>query len=263
MDKVSIRASGFAELFDCPARWEAKHIKKIYSPSTGASQRGTAIHLGTAVFDEGRIAGNTVSVDEAVEIMHDAIYDPDLDVDWSDITRDEAFQTSISPVAKYCLDISPQFEFEAVELRCESVEIQTDDITLRLTGAIDRIYKKPEGMGVADIKTGNRIINADGEIDAKPHKIQLSVYRLLASLQLSDPMDLPSLVFGIKPDAIEASAGIAESNASIEYLTGKTGQPGMLEYAAGILKTGNFYGNSKSYLCDKKYCPIFNQCQFR
>ena len=263
METISVRASGLSELFDCPARWKAKHIDKIRSPSSGKAQRGTAIHLGTAIYDEGRIAGNTVSLEEVIEITHDAIFDRDLDVHWNDITQKFAFETSIPSLAKYCLEISPQFEFAAVELHCEAVEVQCDGIVLRLTGTTDRVYTVNGQYGIGDIKTGDRIIDGEGILDPAPHKLQLSVYTLLASLQMYVDMTAPSLIYGIKPGKVEAQAAIAESTASIDYLTGTPDQKGMLEYAAAIIKSGNFYGNNKSFICNKNYCPVFNQCKFR
>jgi len=39
---IPIRASSLAELFDCPARWEAKNLLGMRMPSSGAARRMAA-----------------------------------------------------------------------------------------------------------------------------------------------------------------------------------------------------------------------------
>ena len=39
-DLVRLRASSLPELFDCPARWEAKHVKNMRLPTSAAAQLG-------------------------------------------------------------------------------------------------------------------------------------------------------------------------------------------------------------------------------
>jgi hypothetical protein len=46
-----IRASSLPELFDCSARWEAKHILGLRLPSSSNAVLGKAVHAGTALFD--------------------------------------------------------------------------------------------------------------------------------------------------------------------------------------------------------------------
>lgn len=45
---IVIRASSLPELFDCAARWEAKHIKSLRLPSSGNAVLGKAVHAATA-----------------------------------------------------------------------------------------------------------------------------------------------------------------------------------------------------------------------
>ena len=45
---TTIRASSWADLFDCPARWYAKNVQGLRLPSSGAAALGTAVHAGTA-----------------------------------------------------------------------------------------------------------------------------------------------------------------------------------------------------------------------
>jgi hypothetical protein len=70
---VTVRASSLAELFDCPARWEAKHLLRMRMPSSGAARLGTAIHAGTALFDQARLDGNPLTPSEAAGALIDAV----------------------------------------------------------------------------------------------------------------------------------------------------------------------------------------------
>ena len=47
MDTIRIRASSIGELFDCPARWEAKHIQGLRLTMGGKAALGKAIHAST------------------------------------------------------------------------------------------------------------------------------------------------------------------------------------------------------------------------
>lgn len=83
MEIVAIRASSLPELFDCPARWEAKHIRGRRLPRSAAAQLGTAVHAGAAVFDVQRILGSPITPDDAAGEVVDAIHHPKEDVDWA------------------------------------------------------------------------------------------------------------------------------------------------------------------------------------
>lgn len=48
-----------------------------------------------------------------------------------------------------------------------------------------------------------------------------------------------------------------------DLLIGDEEFPGLLEMAATLIHSGNFYGNPRSNGCGEKYCPIFNTCKWR
>ena len=73
---VSIRASSLPEAFDCPARFEAKHLLGMRSPRSGKALLGTAIHASTAVYDRSRLEQSGITVDEAAAAAVDAIHHP-------------------------------------------------------------------------------------------------------------------------------------------------------------------------------------------
>jgi PD-(D/E)XK nuclease superfamily len=55
---INVRASSLGELFDCPARWEAKHVLGMRGPVGGAARLGTAWHEACAVYDIAKMSGN-------------------------------------------------------------------------------------------------------------------------------------------------------------------------------------------------------------
>lgn len=80
MEPVLIRASSLPGLFECPARWEAVHINKIRMPRSSAAQLGTAVHAGTALFDDSWLYGPGLGPDDTAGAVVDAIHKPETDV---------------------------------------------------------------------------------------------------------------------------------------------------------------------------------------
>ncbi len=100
MASVTIRASSLPELFDCPARWEAKNIKKLFMPKTPRAALGTAVHKSTAVFDQSTLDGAGLTVDEAAAAAVDAIYKPEEETDWSEESQSDIEKIAISATAE-------------------------------------------------------------------------------------------------------------------------------------------------------------------
>lgn len=262
---VRIRASSLSELFDCPRRWSAKHLEGMRLPTSGAAQLGTAVHAGTALFDQSRIVHAGLTIDDCIGQVVDTIYKPETEVDWSDSSPKEAEQIATALHKKYCREISPRFEFADVEAECESLDIP--DLGIRLTGTTDRIYQNTETgeYGIADLKTGKAAVGSDGLVKTSGHAAQMAVYELLAEQATGKRIDAPAKIVGLQTAKTEASrrAGIGEINGAKELLVGTEDQPGLLELASVFIKSGNFFGNPRSSLCNPKYCPAYNLCRFR
>ena len=166
MEMTAIRASSLPELFDCPARWEAKHLCGRRLPRSAAAQLGTAVHAGAAVFDVQRILGSPITPDDAAGEVVDAIHHPKEDVDWGEDSPREAERIALALHGLYCRNIAPARNYVAVEATCE-----------RLVGTEE--------------------------------------------------------------------------------------QPGLLQMAARMIRSGDFYGNPKSQTCTEKYCPVFHGFRWR
>lgn len=262
-ETVQIRASSLGELFDCPARWEAKCLLKLRLPIPGAARLGTAVHAGAALFDQSRLDKNPLTIDDCAGAVVDVIYDKDEEVDWEDSAPNEAEKIALPLHKLYCEKIAPQQEYAAVEALCR--DLVFTDLGITLTGTVDRVRVTEDGLGIADIKTGKTAVGADGAVKTQGHAAQVAVYELLASKELGVTIDAPAQIIGLQVAKTEKGrrAGIGEIHGARQLLLGEEDKPGLLELAATIVHSGNFYGNPKSQLCNPKYCPAFQICRWR
>lgn len=261
---VFIRASSLAELFDCAHRWEAKHLLGMTGPTGGAAQLGTSVHAGTAAFDASRLPGaSPISVDDAADAVVEAINHPERDVDWGDLTPRSAERIALSLHTRYCLDIAPKQTYLGVEVTCERLELP--DLGIALTGTNDRVRITPAGHGITDLKTGKRAVGTNGKAETAKHALQLGVYELLAEQALGMPIGAPAQIIGLNTGSTPASQriGTGEVTNARELLVGREGEPGFLEQAAEIIRTGSFPANPSSFLCSAKYCVRHATCRHR
>jgi hypothetical protein len=263
MNIITLRASSLPELFDCAARWEAKHIKRLRMPSSGNAVLGKAVHAATAAFDESELQGNPITPDEAAGVVADTIRQPDEEVDWGEDRPQEAENIGIALTGMYCRQIAPTLDYVAVEATCERLEIT--DIGIALTGTTDRVVQAPQGHFIADIKTGKNAVSADGTVKTQGHAAQMAVYELLAEYSTGLPINAPSQIIGLQVAKTDKGrrAGIGSIEGGRELLLGDEESPGLLEHAAAMLKSGLFPGNPRSMMCDKKYCPVHPRCKWR
>ena len=66
---IPIRASSLGDLFDCPARWEAKNLLNKRNPAGARTRLGTAIHEAVTQWDHLNLIGEEVSLEECEEIL--------------------------------------------------------------------------------------------------------------------------------------------------------------------------------------------------
>lgn len=262
-EATRIRASSLGELFDCPAKWQAKHLLNMRLPVSGAIRIGTAVHAGTALFDQCKLEGDPISPDDAAGAVVDVINSKDEEIDWEDSSPNEAEKIAVPLHKLYCEKIAPKQKYAAVEARCR--DLVFTDLGIRLTGTVDRVRVTEDGLGVADIKTGSKAVSANGAIKTQDYAAQVAVYELLASQELGVPISAPAQIIGLQSAKTDKGrrAAIGEIHNARELLLGEEDKPGLLEIAANMVKSGNFYGNPKSCLCSPKYCPAYQICRWR
>lgn len=261
---VSIRASSLAELFDCPARWEAKHIRGLSTPSTGQSILGKAIHASTAVFDRSRMNQVGITIDEAASAAVDTIYSPQEDVIWQEgETPQEAEKIAVALHTKYCSDIAPHCEYVAVEVKCERLEIT--GLGIALTGETDRVRKTENGYGISDLKSGKTAVTASGQVKTSGHAYQMGQYEILAEMASGLPITEPATIVGLNTGKTGKAQriGTAEIHNARDILLGDENTSGVLAIASKLIHSGSFYGNPRSMLCHTKFCPVYKNCYFR
>lgn len=151
---IRLRASSLSDLFDCPARWAAKHLYGRRLPKSGVAQLGTAVHVGTALYDNSVLHDSApLSVADCEGEVVDTIWRPEEDIDWGDSSPKAAEPVALALHRLYCERVAPRFQYVAVEATCEDLALPELGITL--TGTTDRVFQDDVGdFGIADIKTG-------------------------------------------------------------------------------------------------------------
>jgi hypothetical protein len=232
-------------------------------PSSGNAILGRAVHASTAVYDQSVIDGAGITIDEAAATVVDTIQKPNEEVDWDGENPSEAERIAISLHSKYCNLVAPKQNYKAVEVNCEQLEIT--DLGIALTGTTDRIRETENGFSIVDIKTGKTAVGADGTVKTAGHAYQLGVYELLAEQAGGLPIIGAAQIIGLNAAKTEAAQRVGEGEVlgARAVLTGDGESAGVLEMAAKLVHSGDFFGNPKSMMCNKKYCPVYQICKFR
>lgn len=265
----TIRASAWPSFYDCAHRFYWENVMGLRGPSSGPATLGTAIHAGTAHYDQAVLDGAPVSVLEAVDASREALAHPEDEVAWDEnLTPKEADGFAIALTTKYCQEVAPTRTYVGIELQCEALDINTPHGIVRVTGKTDRVRELADGRrGISDLKSGKTATskNEDGtrKANTKGHHLQLGIYTLMAEQSTGEPMEAPAEIIGLQTtkEAPVATGEIADVKSP---LLGNGEYAGLIEMAAGMLKTGSFPPNPKSMLCSKKYCAAYAaHCKFR
>ncbi|MEO8391184.1 PD-(D/E)XK nuclease family protein [Polaromonas sp.] len=265
---IVVRASAWPTLFDCPHRFYWQNVYGLRSPSAGRAALGTAIHGGTAAYDQAALEGNPISVLDAVDASRELIAHPEDEVVWdADLTMSDADQLATTLTTKYCHDIAPDHQFTAVELQCEALDVETAQGIVRLTGKTDRIRVLEDGRkGIVDLKSGAtatvELDNGERRANTKGHHMQQGVYTLMAEQSTQERMDAPAMIIGLQTTK-KTPVAVGEMPDVKTALLGMDGMPGLIEMAAAMGKSGSFPPNPKSMLCSAKYCPAHaHHCKY-
>ena len=258
---INIRASSLAELFDCPARWQAKHLDGLRMPGNGKALLGTAIHASTAAYDQAALDGSPISIDDSAGALVDTLRNPKEDIDWGEDKPRDAEAVGLILHSRYCSQIAPLQDYAAVEIACDKIEIT--DLGLSLSGTADRIRRVDGELGIADLKSGGRAVGSDGRAVTAGHGAQLAVYELLAEMSFGQALTLPAQIIGLQTAKTTAKVGLGEIPNVRAALIGTEDDPGLLQHAAKMIHGGIFPGNSKSVLCSAKFCPRYATCKYK
>ena len=199
---LTVRASSWAGLFDCAYRWEGIHLLGLRNVVGLRAALGTAIHAGTAVFDQARISGEAVTADDAAGVLVDKLHDPQNEFDPArdDLSMPEAEKVGLTLLTKYCFEVSPRYNFVAVEMETKPLDIDCGSgVVVRLTGTMDRarIRKDEHGVGIADLKSGSAAVQKGAAV-TKGHGPQIGTYELLYEHSTGEPISDDAEIIGLK-----------------------------------------------------------------
>jgi hypothetical protein len=256
---IRLRASSVADLLDCPLRWEKRNLQGMKLPSTPPALIGTAVHASTAVYDQSELYGDGLTIDDAAGAAVDAISNPREEIDWMGSTLKKAIHTALSVHVDYCTQVAPTANYVAIEASLAPLLIEMPNgVVFEMTGTLDRVREKDGMRGIADVKTGGRAVNMDGEVVVGKHLPQLGTYELLGE-QKFGAMILPSQIIGLNTVG-GGRVGVGEVEGAKTALIGNQDEPGILNYVAPYFKSGLFPPNPGSWLCSNRYCPFFSKC---
>lgn len=262
---TTVRASSWGSLFDCAFKWEWIHILGHRSPSGPRALLGTAIHASTAAFDVSRINGAGLSAYDTAALFVHTLRNPEFDVNWtgSDITIAQAESTGLVLHTKYCNEVSPRYDFTAIELTTKPLEIDCGGgVVIRLTGQLDRarICKTSEGVGIADVKTGGAAVS-HGVAKTKGHAPQIGTYEILYEHTTGEPITAPAEIIGLKTKG-KPEVGTGEIVNAKQMMVGTEEYPGLIQIGAEMMRSGLFPPNPQSFTCSAKYCPRWSHCPY-
>jgi hypothetical protein len=263
---VTIRASSFGTLFDCPARWIAIHLEGKKTPNAVSAVIGTGVHHGTAVFDSGRLpAAAPVPLADAKEAAFQSVMQPEYEVDWEEEKPAKVADLAVSLTERYCTLYAPGVDYVAVEVSVESLLLT--DLAIVLTGHTDRVRRTADGrLGICDVKTGKQAVGTDGKAKAQGHAAQLGVYELVAQTALQLPIEAPAQIIGLQSNLTpeKQRIGTAEVDGARDVLLGDDDHTGLLHTASRLVH-GEIepWGNPKSMMCHARYCPNYATCFWR
>jgi len=261
-----VRASSWGKLFDCAHSWEGTHILGMRMPSSPRALLGKGIHHGTAVFDTERMNGGPGDAFEAVDQAVEHIVHPDEEVDWKsdDLSQKEMSVIAATLVNRYCYEVSPLFTFAAVEMTTKPLVIDCGSgINVELTGTLDRcrLRRDTNGLGISDVKSGRAAVDEYGNAKTKGHRAQIGTYEILTEHTTGEIITEPGGIIGMKTSG-KLAIGLGEITGGKELMLGTADEPGLIQYAAEMFRSGMFPPNPQSVLCSKKYCARWATCKF-
>jgi hypothetical protein len=163
------------------------------------------------------------------------------------------------------------------------VPIDVDDVRIELTGTLDRMrvvrlggggalsdirdggflsdIDVPTGRKLIDLKSGKNAVN-QGVAKVKGHRPQLGTYEILYEAATGLPCTEAPAILGAKTVGTpEIALGDAPGAKELMLGTGPD-DPGLIDVAAKMFRSGMFPPNPTSALCDRRFCARWDTCRF-
>lgn len=265
MTEITARASSWPGLFDCAHRWEGEQILGMRKPAGLRTILGSAVHAGTAKFDQAVLDQAPITPYDAADAFMDTLHHPEGEVDYKQdekLTLADAERIGLTLHSLYCTTIAPQFHYESVEMKLNPLRIDCGNgIVITLTGSMDRarVATTDAGVIIPDIKTGSRIVQ-EGQVNLKGKAAQCGAYQLMYEGTTGNPTAGAQII--ALPTTSKPTPMVSKVFDAKGAMLGTDEKPGLIQYAAAMFQTGLFPPNPQSQLCSKKYCARWNSCQY-
>jgi hypothetical protein len=249
--------SGASGYLACGFKWFARHVLHLPDPPTGALTMGSAVHAAINANFEQKIetkrdlppAGVKAVYDEAWSLMvkgeYPARYEggkPSLPTEFRD-DEDPAELKKLGETLtlKYLDEACPEIEPQAVEFNV------TGSINgVRVRGYIDLL----DAQGcVIDLKTAAR---TPSEISSD-YRFQVATYRQLLGGIVTGEARVDTLVKIKTPKLVQIGCTIDQSDVTAVEQLYPVVQRG--------IRGGFFAPNRSHYLCSRKYCGFWRECE--
>lgn len=261
---ITIRASSFGTFFDCALRFEAEQILKRMKRLALRTWLGSSIHHATAVYDQAKLDGRPISVDDAAGELVDMLWSPDEALERDPkFSIQQAERIALTLLSKYCREIAPTKNYLSVEMPLKPMDIDIGDgWTIRFTGTMDRarVSLSLRGDILDDIKSGARLFDQEGNVIVKARAAQVGIYQILK--EGTDGRPTVGAQITALQTSTEPKVGMSHVFDAKAQLLGDTTRPGLIEIAGKMIKAGVFPPNPSSYLCSKKFCANWDYCAY-
>ena len=240
-----LRPSAINTYLECQAKYEFEYIHKLAVWNKAPLAFGTSIHEAFQINYSQKIISRRDLPVEAVEDFFCSKFDSEFEnVDSSDLQNETPGQIKdqgIKLIRKYQSEVSPRVVPAAVEQR---IEVKFRNYDYGLSGKID-LY---DAYGkIRDHKTTSREVKNISE----PYKRQISFYALLEEATGNEVKG--AAIDFLKRDTTEIRHKAVEVDRKEALIR-------LQEVGDGITK-GVFIPNRNSFLCTKRFCKYWNECQ--
>lgn len=224
---------------DCQARWYYGSIAKLPDPPNGGLTLGRAIHYAAAVYLRLRSQGeHPIHADLAELFAHTF----KQELPQTEIRPDEdpalLLADGLAMLAMFTGQVAPQIDAAAVELQVHG-KIGSQHVR----GIVDVITT--EGV-VIDLKTSSK---KPGAISAS-YALQLTTYGLLTSKRETR---LITLARTKTPSWCQHTLSLTPAHTQYAAT--------IYDMAAESMQSGLYLPNRGSYLCSRRHCAFWRECQ--
>lgn len=241
-----LRPTGINVFLECSAKYFFHEIEELDSPNKSYLAFGTSIHKTLEVNYSQKVETKTdLSVDEVKQVFAESIESEFEKVDKNDFVDEKPGtikDQGIRLIEKYQKEIAPRIIPVAVEQR---IKVKFKNYDYGIAGTID-LYDIDSI--VVDHKTTSKQING---LIPENYKRQLSGYAILEEATGRN-------VLGTRIDYFKRdSAEIKHLSVPID----KDHFLSMFQTIGDAIKKGVFVPNRNSYLCSKRYCKYWQECE--